>query len=225
LKLTNAHDRVCLDPDTVADAAVIWLHGLGADGQDFVPVVGALQLPQNAPIRFVFPHAPQRPVTINGGYPLRAWYDIYGLSDGSPEDMAGIRESGARVAALIDEQRGAGIAPERIVVAGFSQGGAIALHAALRYPQRLAGLIALSTYLPMHTTVDAEASAANRDLPILLAHGRFDPIVPFRWGENTHAELARLGYPVQWQPYPMQHEVCDDEIDAIAAFLRHTLAA
>jgi phospholipase/carboxylesterase len=223
--LINEHDRVCLEPDGVADAAVIWLHGLGADGHDFVPVVGALRLPPGANIRFVFPHAPQRPVTINGGYPLRAWYDIYGLSDGSPEDTTGIRESAASVAALIEAQSAAGIAPQRTVVAGFSQGGAIALHTALRHPQRLAGLIALSTYLPMHTTVAAEASAANRDLPILLAHGRFDPIVPFRWGENTHAELARLGYPVQWQAYPMQHEVCDDEIDAIATFLRQVLPA
>ncbi len=225
MHLIDDRDGVCLEPQGAADAAVIWLHGLGADGHDFVPVVEALRLPSSLRARFVFPHAPQRPVTINGGYPLRAWYDIYGLSDGSPEDTAGIRESAANVAALIDAQCAAGIASERIVVAGFSQGGAIALHAALRHPQRLAGLIALSTYLPMHTLLAGEASVANRSLPILLAHGNFDPIVPFRWGENTHGELARLGYTVQWQPYPMQHEVCADEVDDIAAFLMRTLAA
>lgn len=216
-------DAVVLEPGGPVDATVIWLHGLGADGFDFVPVAEALHLPRGHGVRFIFPHAPQRPVTINGGLPMRAWYDIYGLAEGSGEDTAGIRASAQLVGRYIEAQAAEGVARERIVVAGFSQGGAITLHAGLRYPYRLAGLIALSTYLPMHATLADEACEANADLPLLIAHGRLDPIVPYQWGVNTRDELMRRGHPVEWAAYPMQHEVCAEEVALISDWLRQRL--
>lgn len=223
MKRIESPTEVVLEPEMAANAAVIWLHGLGADGFDFVPLIPELGLPADAAVRFVFPHAPIRPVTINGGFPLRAWYDIYGLSEGDPEDEAGLRESARRIDGAIDAQIAAGIDPQRIVLAGFSQGGAVALHCALRYPRTLAGLIALSTYLPLYPRVAGQAHAANRRLPILLAHGQFDPIVAFKWGQDTRRELENLGYAIEWHAYPMQHEVCAEEVEAIAAFLRRVL--
>lgn len=224
---------VTLDPATgrasvaggSADAAsVIWLHGLGADGHDFVPIVPELRLAPPGVLRFVFPHAPVRPVTLNGGIPMRAWYDIIELSVTGRKDEAGTRASAARVAALIDREIARGVAASRIVLAGFSQGGAIALHAALRHPLRLAGVMALSTYLPFHESVAAEASAANRGLPILMCHGLYDPMLPLAYGEAARDILASLGYPVEWKAYPMQHEVCRQEIDDIAAWLTARIA-
>lgn len=207
-----------------ADAAsVIWLHGLGADGHDFVPIVPELHLAPRGELRFVFPHAPVRPVTVNNGVPMRAWYDIRELSAAGRQDEAGVRASAARVDALVERERGRGVAAQRIVIAGFSQGGAIALHAALRYPQRLGGIMALSTYLPLHESVAREASAANRDLPILMCHGLHDPVLPYALGEQSRDFLAALGYSITWKPYPMQHEVCRDEIGDIAAWLTATL--
>lgn len=223
MKRIESATEVVVEPERPATAAVIWLHGLGADGFDFVPIVPELGL-QDLAVRYVFPHAPIRPVTINAGFPLRAWYDIYGLGENDAQDEAGIRAAAQRIDALIDAQIAAGIASTRIVLAGFSQGGALALHCALRQPQPLAGLVALSTYLPLHACVAAEAHAANRRLPILLAHGRYDGIVAFKWGEHTRRELEALGYAVQWQAYPMQHEVCAEEVEHIAAFLRRVLA-
>jgi phospholipase/carboxylesterase len=200
------------------DAAVIWLHGLGADGHDFEPVVPELRLPEALRVRFVFPHAPLRPVTINMGMRMRAWYDILQLG-GGPEDSAGIRASQAATEALIARERARGIAPGRIVLAGFSQGGAIALQTALRHAERLAGLLALSTYLPLAGTLAAEASAANRDLPVFMAHGTYDDIIPIARARQSRAALEQLGFAVQWAEYAMPHSVCGEELADIAAWL------
>ena len=222
-RLQESPDAVVLAPAGQATASVIWLHGLGADGHDFVPIVPELRLPSDSAVRFVFPHAPQRPVTINNGMRMRAWYDIQVLSAGGPEDEAGIRESAALLAQYIQREREAGIAANRIVAAGFSQGGAIALHAALRYPERLAGVLALSSYLPLRASLAAEAAAANRDLPILMYHGRFDPTLPMQLGSASRDLLRAAGYAVEWKDYPMQHQVCLEEIRDIAEWLRRHL--
>jgi phospholipase/carboxylesterase len=202
-----------------AQASVIWMHGLGADGRDFEPLVPQLRLPKRLSVRFVFPQAPVRPVTINGGYRMRSWYDLYGIGPNLPEDAAGIAESSARVHELIGRERAAGGPAARIVVAGFSQGGAVALHSALRFPERLAGVLALSTYLPLPQRLAGEASAANRGLPILMCHGRFDPVVPLQYGEWSRDALRSLDWPVEWIAYPMQHEVCLPQIADVAAWL------
>ena len=213
-----------LAPASAATASVIWLHGLGADGNDFVPIVPELQLPPGLAVRFIFPHAPVRPVTINNGMVMRAWYDIRELSASGAADEAGIRDSAAILAKFIQRERDAGVAANRIVVAGFSQGGAIALHAALRHPERLAGVMALSTYLPLRSTLAAEASKANRDLPILMCHGRFDPVLPMQLGTASRDLLRAEGYGVEWKEYPMQHQVCLEEIQDIAAWIRCRVA-
>ena len=218
-------DAVVLAPATAATAAVIWLHGLGADGNDFVPIVPELRLPAGMAVRFVFPHAPVRPVTINNGMRMRAWYDILDLTPGGPQDDAGIRDSAAILAGFIQRERDSGIDANRIVVAGFSQGGAIALHEALRHPERLAGVMALSTYLPLRTTLAAEASKANRDIPILMCHGSFDPVLPLQLGSSSRDLLRAEGYVVDWKEYPMQHQVCLEEIHDISAWLRARLGA
>ena len=190
MKISETPSAVTLEPPAAPDAAVIWLHGLGADGHDFVPIVPELGLGDSHGIRFIFPHAPVRKVTINNGMPMRAWYDIFSLSRMDRQDDAGIRASEAIVHDFIRQQTDAGIAVNRIVIAGFSQGGAIALHTALRYPQRLAGLLPLSTYLPLHDQLAKEASAANRDLPVLMCHGDFDGVLPMVLGESS-AEILR----------------------------------
>ncbi|MEW6690313.1 MAG: alpha/beta fold hydrolase [Pseudomonadota bacterium] len=203
-------------------AAVIWLHGLGADGHDFEPVVPELGLPASRPVRFVFPHAPIRPVTINMGMRMRAWYDILQLG-GGPEDEAGIRASQGLLEELIAEEKKKGIPGDKIVLAGFSQGGAIALQTALRYPERLAGVLALSTYLPLSGFLQKEASAENRGLPIFMAHGSFDPMIPMDRAARSRDALQALGYKVEWHEYPMPHSVCAPEIADIAAFLLRIL--
>ena len=199
-------------------AAVIWLHGLGADGHDFEPIVPELEL--SMPVRFVFPHAPVRPVTINNGLRMRAWYDIFQFG-GGPEDEAGIRASQGLVEAMIASERKRGLS--KIVLAGFSQGGAIVLHTALRHAERLAGVLALSTYLPLAATVQAERSAANGQLPIFMAHGQYDDIIPLARAEQSRQRLEALGYPVEWRAYAMPHSVCPQEIEDICAFLRRVL--
>jgi phospholipase/carboxylesterase len=199
--------------------SVVWMHGLGADGNDFVPVVHELELDGLA-VRFVFPHAPQQPVTINGGYVMRAWYDI-GYEDLSlKEDEKGVRESQHAVDRLIERERERGVPAGRVALAGFSQGGAIALQCGLRYPERLAGIIALSSYLPLPDKVEAERSSANQDVPILMLHGTEDPIVPLKLARASCAKLLTLGYPVAWQEYEMPHSVCAEEIADIGLWLR-----
>ena len=217
-------ESVILEPAAPADAAVIWLHGLGADGFDFVPLVDELRLPPTLAVRFVFPHARPRPVTINNGFVMRAWYDITGLGPGSREDEPGIRESAAVVRVHIDQQNARGVGSERIVIAGFSQGGAIALHASLRHPQRLAGVMALSTYLSLRQTLAAEASPANREVPILMCHGSRDPMVPETLGKTSRDLLQSAGYAVEWRSYPMEHSVCMEEVLDISKWLQARLA-
>lgn len=220
--MNPTHDTVEIQTGERPDAAVIWLHGLGADAHDFEPIVPALRLPRRLSVRFVFPNAPVRPVTINGGMPMRAWYDIVELG-GARQDEAGIRASGHIVTQLIERENARGIATQRIVLAGFSQGGAVALQAGLRYPEALAGLLALSTWLPLHTTLQAERSAANARVPILYAHGMYDDMVGIERARASRAILEGLGYPVQWREYPMGHEVCPEEIADIGAWLDSVL--
>ncbi len=198
-------------------ASVIWLHGLGADGQDFVPVIGILDLPD---FRFILPHAPYRKVTINNGYEMRAWYDLYGLEAGHPEDAAGIRASKTYIENLIERELTRGIPSHKIILAGFSQGGAIVLHTGLRYPKQLAGIVALSTYLPLNATLSVEKSAANQDTPIFMAHGIQDDIISLTTAQATLKRLQAEKYQVDWHEYPIAHSVSIDEIDEIRTFLR-----
>lgn len=216
-------DAVVLTPTSSPNAAVIWLHGLGADGHDFVPIVPELRLPAPLAARFIFPHAAPRPVTINNGYVMRAWYDIKGFGPDRAEDDAGLRESEGVVKQYIEQQIAQGIPASRIVIAGFSQGGAIALQTGLRYEQRLAGIMALSTYLPLRASVAKEASAANRDVPILMCHGTYDPVVAPQMGEASRDLLQGLGYRIDWRSYPMEHSVCMEEVVEISRWLQARL--
>lgn len=203
--------------------AVIWLHGLGADGNDFAPFVPELNL-QGAPaVRFVFPHAPVRPVTINNGYAMRAWYDIFAPDLVKREDDEGLRASQRAVEALIAQENARGIPTERIVLAGFSQGCAMTLQVGLRLEQKLAGMIGLSGYLPLAALAAAERSSANQQTPIFLAHGTQDPIVAFARAQATQKALVEMGYDVTWKTYPMPHSVCPEEVADISAFLREVL--
>ena len=212
-----------LDPSARPSAVVIWLHGLGADGHDFEPIVPELRLPADLAVRFVFPHAPERAVTINFGMVMRAWYDILEMDVRRRVDTAGIHESAEHLKKLIQRETANGMPSERIVVAGFSQGGVISLHTALRHPDRLAGVMALSTYLPTAESLAEEASSANRHMPIFMAHGQFDPVIPVGNGRAAGKALTHLGHAVEWHEYPMQHEVCLDEIAAIRAWLLKVL--
>ncbi len=205
-------DAIRIETGPKPEAAVIWLHGLGADGHDFEPVVPELRLKRA--VRFVFPHAPIRPVTINQGMRMRAWYDILQLG-GGPEDEAGLRASQKITEELIRAQ---GLPASKVVLAGFSQGGAIVLQTALRYPERLAGVVALSTYLPLAATLAAERSEANRDLPIFMAHGQHDDLIPMSRARASREHLEKLGYKIEWHDYPMPHSVCAPEIADISAF-------
>ena len=192
--------------------SVIWLHGLGADGNDFAPIVPQLAAPGWPPLRFVFPHAPVRPVTINNGMSMRAWYDIAAFDLNAKQDETGMRASVAEVETLIAREHSRGVPSERILLAGFSQGGAIALSAGLRHAEKLAGIVALSTYLPMHTTLTAERQASNSATPIFWGHGQADPVVVLQRGLDSRDRLRALGYPVDWHTYPMLHAVCPQEI-------------
>jgi len=204
---------------TEPTGTVIWMHGLGADGWDFVPIVKELPLPEGLSLRFIFPHAPMRAVTINGGNVMRAWYDIAMTDIARLPDERGIRESQAQVNALVAREESRGVPADRIVLAGFSQGGAIALQAALRHPKKLAGVMALSTYLTLADTLAAEASPANRDTPILMAHGTQDPVVPLKLAVSSRDKLVELGWKVEWREYPMPHSVCMEEVEEIAGWL------
>jgi phospholipase/carboxylesterase len=218
MSISEQLPAVIIEPASPVQASVIWLHGLGADGHDFEALVPHLGLPPAAGIRFIFPHAPYRPVTINGGLRMRAWYDISGAIP-PREDDGGIRASEQAVRHLVEREIAAGIAPARILLAGFSQGGAIALRTGLRYPQRLAGILALSTYLPLAETLAQEAHPANLSLPILMAHGTADAVIPLSRARQSRELLGRLGYTVEWRSYPMAHSVCTEEIADIAAWL------
>lgn len=216
-------DAVILQPADTARAAVIWLHGLGADGYDFLPVIPELGV-DDLSVRFVFPHAPIRPVTINGGQRMRGWYDILSLTRADQQDADGIRESERIVHDYLRIERERGVPAERIVLAGFSQGGAIALHTGLRYAQPLAGIVALSTYLPLHDRVAAEVSDGNRNTPILMCHGVSDPVLPIALGTSSRDGLRAMGYGVEWHDYPMEHAMCVEEIEEIGRWLRQRLA-
>ena len=205
-------------------ASVIWLHGLGADGHDFEPIVPELQLPATLPVRFVFPHAPVQAVTINGGARMRAWYDVYALDGVRREDETGVRASQARVEALLAREKARGVAVRRIALAGFSQGGAIALQTGLRHGERLAGIMALSTFLPLASSVAKEATAANRDVPIFMAHGVYDDLIPLARATASRDALVAARYQVEWHEYRMQHAVCGEEIAEIARWLRTVLS-
>ena len=203
-------------------ASVTWMHGLGADGHDFEPIVPELGLPGTLQVRFIFPNAPVRPVTLNMGMAMRAWYDIIEIGGGR-EDGEGLRASQAAIEQLIAAEVARGIPASRIVLAGFSQGGAIAFQTGLRHPQRLAGIMALSTYLPLAGTVEDERSAANRDLPVFMAHGSVDPVISISRAQQSRKMLEALGYPLEWHEYPMPHSVCPQEITDISDWLVRTL--
>ena len=222
--MTNLLPHIQIETAPNPTAAVIWLHGLGADGNDFAGLVPELDLSGCPVIRFIFPHAPSLPVTINGGYVMPAWYDIRGSDLLSRQDDTGIRASERAVQAFLDNEIARGIAPARVVLAGFSQGCAMALHTGLRYPQKLAGIMALSGYLPLSETLAAERAQANANTPIFMAHGNQDPVVIPARGEATRDLLTGLGYAVQWRSYPMPHSLHPREIADISAFLSQVLA-
>jgi phospholipase/carboxylesterase len=213
-------DAVEITSGSEPTAAVIWLHGLGADGHDFEPLVPWLDWPGAPSIRYVFPHAPVRPVTINGGMQMRAWYDILAFDIDRDQDEQGILDSIAQANALVAREQERGIDASRILLAGFSQGGAIAMQCALRYPDKLAGLVALSTYMLQEHRLEAELSEANRGMPVFYGHGDSDPIVPVRLGQQAAAKLEQLGHPVEWRTYPMQHSVSPEEIQHLAAWMQ-----
>lgn len=218
-------ETVEIEPaDGPAEAAVLWMHGLGADGHDFEGIVPYLRTPSLPRVRFVFPHAPVRPVTLNFGMEMRAWYDLVGDDLRTlRHDEAGVRDSAAAIEALVVRERERGVPAERIVLAGFSQGGAMALHVGLRHGERLAGIAALSCFLVLGESLPAEAAEANRRTPILWCHGTMDPMVPLRMGQVGAERLRALGYDVAWRTWPMQHEVCLEEIHEVAAFLERCL--
>ncbi|QOJ23616.1 MAG: dienelactone hydrolase family protein [Gammaproteobacteria bacterium] len=212
-----------IETDDSPTHAIIWLHGLGADGNDFVPIVDELEFSPGTAVRFVFPHAPERPVTINNGYIMRAWYDIVHANFSDHQDKSGIHGSQKAIDALIDREMQRGIPSERIVLAGFSQGGAMALQAGLRQHNPLAGIIALSCYLPLADTLSAEASSANAATPIFMAHGSYDPVVPLTLAIQSKEKLLASGYSLEWHEFPMAHTVCGQEIAAISSWLRRIL--
>ncbi|HAC34656.1 MAG TPA: carboxylesterase [Gammaproteobacteria bacterium] len=212
--------HITVEPDTTAEYAVIWLHGLGASGHDFEPIVPELKLPAQLAVRFIFPHAPQRPVTINNGMVMPAWYDITGLDFDKRADLESFAASGELVEAFITSQLQLGIPANKIILAGFSQGGALALHTGLRYPQRLGGVMALSTYLATGDSLPEEAAPANRDTPVLYAHGLRDPMIPIAQATRSRDRLKELGYQVEWHQYMMDHSVCLEEIGDISRWLQ-----
>jgi phospholipase/carboxylesterase len=213
-------DCIEVNPSGKPAATIIWLHGLGADGHDFEAIVPELRLPDSLPVRFVFPHAPERAVTVNAGMIMRAWFDLIDLNlDANSADKEQFSESVEMLEALIENELRSGLASDRIVLAGFSQGGAIALHTGLHFPKRLAGILAMSMHLPTIRDRSAALSHANREVPIMMAHGQLDPLIPLARAIETRQELIRLGYAVSWHEYPIQHSVCAEEVADIRAWL------
>jgi phospholipase/carboxylesterase len=217
---TASHIGIELEPTTPTKHTIIWLHGLGADGNDFVPIASELRLPETLAVRFVFPHAPIMPITINGGYEMRAWYDIYYSSLEKHYDEDGIATSRIIINELLSKEEARGITSENMMLAGFSQGAAMSLSTGLQYKNQLGGIIALSGYLPMATETLKEATTTNKSTPIFMAHGTQDTIVPLTLGENTKDQLIEAGYPVTWRDYPMPHTVSIEEIHAISAWIQ-----
>jgi phospholipase/carboxylesterase len=218
-------ERVEMQTGPNPTGSVIWLHGLGADGHDFEPIVPQLVQPGERALRFVFPHAPIRPVTLNNGYRMRAWFDIMSLERRSAQDEAGIRQADQKIAALIRHEKERGVPSNRIVLAGFSQGGALALFVGTRYAETLAGIMGLSCYLLLGSSLTAECTPANQNTPIFMAHGEQDPVVAYAFGEATRQQLATNQYAVEWHSYPMPHAVCPQEVADIAGWLRRVLPA
>lgn len=210
-------------PGNKAEAVVIWLHGLGADGHDFVPIVEHFEFDEHHSVRFVFPHAPIRPITVNDGMEMRGWYDIAALDLSQEEDVEGILASGQLIKNLIDREVEQGISPEKIILAGFSQGGAMALHVGLRYEKALGGIVALSTYLPLANRLADDYHQSNKAVPIFMAHGLFDPVVPLSMGQQSERYLSSFHYQIDFKTYPMAHAVMPEEISDIAQFLKATL--
>jgi len=220
---TNIPQAVEIESSIPATASIIWLHGLGADGHDFEAVVPALSLPHSLGLRFIFPHAPYRPVTVNNGYVMRAWYDIFDATFLDREDADGIQESRQALEKLIERETGRGMATSRIILAGFSQGGAIALYTGLRYSQPLAGIMALSTYLPLAHELEQRINTANKGVPILMAHGTQDTVVPYSLAIRSKNLLEKHGYGIKWRSYPIGHTLCPEEIVDISAWITRVL--
>jgi phospholipase/carboxylesterase len=218
-----SQDLIEVETGPSPGATIIWMHGLGADGHDFEPIVPELVRRGERPLRFVFPHAPVRPVTLNNGYRMRAWYDIISIQRGAAQDEVGIRASHAIVEELIHRENERGIPSSKIVLAGFSQGGAMALYSGTRYPEKLAGVMGLSCYMLLESSLAAERAAANHATPIFLGHGTQDPVVSPLLGEATRRMLETEGYAVEWHAYPMPHSVCPQEVADIAAWLRRVV--
>ena len=213
----QSHDSVEVVTGENPTGSIIWLHGLGADGHDFEPIVPELRLPAGVPLRFVFPHAPVQPVTINGGMAMRSWYDILSFDSEGRADRDGVLKSSAILEGLIAREIERGIAADKIVIAGFSQGGAVAIHTALQTEHNIAGLMALSTYMALPD--DAENAVSRKDLPIFMAHGSADPVLQMAWGRSSADKLIESGYEVEWHEYPMAHAVCPQEIADIGVWL------
>lgn len=221
MKQIDNPQTLILEPDhEKATATIIWLHGLGADGYDFYGIIPQLKLPNSSYIRFIFPHAPIRPITLNQGIKMRAWYDIIEIKKGSFEDEQGIRASAEILNTLILQEEQAGIPSNHIVLAGYSQGGVIALQCGLRHPKPLGGIVALSTYLPLAHQLPKERHTANNEIPIFLAHGTWDDVIPITWARNSRQTLNQYQYSVQWHEYDMKHAVCAKEISDISKFLQ-----
>ncbi|MCD6046746.1 MAG: carboxylesterase [Gammaproteobacteria bacterium] len=213
-----------IEPKGTAEACVVLLHGLGATGHDLMDLVPYLQLPQNHRIRFIFPHAPSRPITLNNGYVMPGWYDITGLTEASREDLVGLNQSREMIEKIIQQQIAQGIPAQKIMLGGFSQGGALTLFTGLQQAEPLAGLIVLSAYFPCANNVEANLSLASKQMPIFIAHGTQDPVVPYAWGLRTEQKLKALGFSTEWQSYPIEHSICLPEIQAIAAFMHKCLS-
>jgi phospholipase/carboxylesterase len=219
--MTTILPHIVLDRGNAPKHSIIWLHGLGADGEDFVSVAEHMNLP--VPMRYIFPHAPKQAVTINGGFVMRSWYDIVDIDIGAKQDAAGIHASQLEIEKFITQEKARGISEENIFLAGFSQGGAIALHTGLRHPARLGGIIAMSTYLPLADTLSQEVSLSAKNTPIFFAHGRHDPVVPYSLGKLSSDKLQQHGYHIDWHEYAMPHSVNENEIDDIEHWLTQRL--